>query len=264
MENKSISADERFVYLVEDKFNYHLDSDDITVVVGTVHGTVRRNDAVYVIDHTGKTILAEVKQLESINDKGTEHPDSCTDSPIALILGISTNDIDKYCVITSIRPWINKDVNTAVENPYLLGMLYGEEFNEDQLYFSKLVYALAHSYFLAPASMDKNGDGDDQTQVSFPTLANERFPGKTTLAVFTDWIELNKWEGAPRDGEGKIQTVILRFPDIVHLVADPGINGCVVNAFGAKNLFVPTSLVDEITSLEGYKKENGESPKTDN
>ena len=71
MEN---NTDRRFVYLVEDKFSYHLEADDITVVVGTVHGTVRVRDEVYVIDHTGKTLLTEIKQLESVSDKGTEHP----------------------------------------------------------------------------------------------------------------------------------------------------------------------------------------------
>lgn len=269
MEN---NTDRRFVYLVEDKFSYHLEADDITVVVGTVHGTVRVRDEVYVIDHTGKTLLTEIKQLESVSDKGTEHPDSCTDGPIALLLGISPSEIDKYCVVTSIKPWVSKDVNQAVENPFLLGLLYGDRFRDDPLYFSKYVYALAHAHFLSPVIMSKqpseNGDGtatvEEQTQVSFPTLANNKYPGKTTLAVFTDWVELGRWTDAPKGSDGKVQTVILRFPDIVHLAADPGINGCVLNAFGPLNLFIPTSLIDQITSLEGYRAENGDSPKTDN
>ena len=266
------SSDRRFVYLVEDKFNYHLDADDITVVVGTVHGTVRIHDEVYVIDHTGKTLLTEIKQLESVSDKGTEHPASCTDGPIALLLGISPSEIDKYCVVTSIKPWVNKDINEDVENPFLLGMLYGDKFKDDPLYFGKFVYALAHAHFLSPVQMNKapsnNGDGtatfEEQTQISFPTLANNKYPGKTTLAVFTDRVELGRWEDAPKGEDGKVQTVILRFPDIVHLAADPGINGCVINAFGPLNLFIPTSLIDQITSLEGYRAENGDSPRTDN
>ncbi|MCR4775096.1 MAG: SseB family protein [Saccharofermentans sp.] len=262
----------RFVYLVEDKFSYHLESDDLTVVVGTVHGTVRVHDEVYIIDHTGKTLLTQIKQLESMSEKGTEHPDSCTDAPIALLLGVSPSEIDKFCVVTSIKPWVNKDVNQAVENPYLLGMLYGERFRNDDLYFGKFVYALAHSFFLSPVSMSKkpesNGDGTatftSQTQLSFSTLSNDRYPGKTTLAVFTDWLELGKWKDAPKDENGKVQTIILRFPDIVALAADPGINGCVINAFGELSLFVPTELIDHITGLEGYRKEYGDSPKTDN
>ena len=261
---------DRFVYLVEDKFNYHLEADDMTVVVGTVHGTVRVHDSVYVIDHSGKVLKTEVKQLESVKEKGTEHPLSCTDEPIALLLGISPAEIDKYYVITSIRPWTNEDVNEAVENPYLLGMLYGEKFKDDQVFFGKFVFALAHSRLLAPVVLSKNpknnGDGTAtftaHTQISFPTLANNNLPGKTTLAAFTDWSELYKWEDAPRDENGTVQTIILRFPDIVHLTADAGINGCVINAFGKTSFSISNSMIDMITSLEGYKREFGESPKT--
>ena len=266
------SSTGRFVYLVEDKFSYHLDADDIAVVVGTVHGTVHVHDEVYIIDHSGKTLLTQIKQLESMSEKGTEHPDSCTDSPIALLLGVSPSEIEKFCVVTNIKPWVKQDVNQAVENPYLLGMLYGERFRDDNLYFSKLVYALAHSFFLTPVTMsqkpENNGDGTAtfkaETQLSFSTLANKSFPGKVTLAIFTDWIELGKWSDAPKDENGKVQTMILRFPDIVHLSVDPNMNGCVINAFGNTCLFVPTSLIDKITSLEGYRKEHGDSPKTDN
>lgn len=271
-DNNGALQDNRFVYLIEDKFNYHLDTDDMTIVVGTVHGTVKKHDAVYVIDHTGKTLLTEIKQLESMSSKGTEHPDSCTDAPIALLLGVSPSEIDKFCVVTNIRPWVNKDVNTAVENPYLLGMLYGEKFRENNYYFGKFVYALAHAYFLAPVTMsadpEDNGNGTAtfkaETQISFPTLSNNNYPGKNTLAIFTDWAELSKWTGAPKDSTGTVSTVILSFPDIVQLASDPGINGCVLNAFGELNLFIPTSLIDHITSLEGYRMEYGDSPKTDN
>ena len=95
-------------------------------------------------------------------------------------------------------------------------------------------------------------------------LANPAFPGKATLAVYTDWPELNKWADAPKDENGTVQTIILKFPDIVHLTAEPGINGCVINAFGPTSFFMPTSMIDMITSLEGYKREFGDSPKTDN
>lgn len=271
MSENSFSTTGRFVYLVEDKFSYHLDADDITVVVGTVHGTVHVHDEVYVIDYTGKTLLTQVKQLETMNDNGTEHPDSCTDAPIALVLGISPSETDKFCVVTNIKPWIKQDVNQAVENPYLLGMLYGERFRDDNLYFSKFVYALAHAHYLTAISMSKppvdKGNGtsviEAQTQINFHMLSNNNYPGKHTLAVFTDWIELNKWTDAPRDEKGEIQTMILRFQDIVSLAVDPSVNGCVINAFSELNLFVPVSLIDRITSLEGYRKEHGDTPKTD-
>ena len=263
---------DRFVYLVEDKFDYHLNSDDMTIVVGTVHGTVRVHDQVIVIDHSGKAISTEVKQLECVKETGTEHPLSCTDGPIALLLGICPSEIDKYYVITSIRPWMNENVNEAVENPYLLGMLYGEKFKDDQSFFGRFVFALAHSHLLAPVVLSKrpedNGDGTAtftaHTQISFPTLANNNLPGKATLAVFTDWTELYKWEDAPRDENGKVQTIILKFPDIVHLTADEGLNGCVINAFGKTSFFMPNSMIDMITSLEGYRREFGDSPKTEN
>ena len=271
-ENSGASSSGRFVYLVEDKFNYHLDTDDLTVVVGTVHGTVSVHDEVYVIDYSGKTLLTQIRQLESMSSKGTEHPESCTDAPIALLLGVSPSEIDRFCVVTNIKPWVNQDVNQAVENPYLLGLLYGEKFRDDNYYFGKFVYALAHAFFLSPVAMSKkpvdNGDGTatfkSETQMSFSMLSNDRYPGKGTLPVFTDWIELGRWGDAPKDKEGHVQTVILRFPDIVALTADPNINGFVINAFGELNLFVPTELIDHITSLEGYRKEHGDSPKTNN
>ena len=272
MDYKTTSSDRRFVYLIEDKFDYHLDSDDITVVVGTVHGTVHVHDEVYVIDHTGKTLLTQVIQLETMSDKGTEHPDSCTDAPIALLLGVSSSEIDKFCVVTNIKPWVSQDVNQAVENPYLIGLLYGDKFKNDKLFFGKFVYALAHAHFLTAISLSKppvdKGNGtsviEAQTQINFHMLSNNKYPGKHTLAVFTDWIELNKWTDAPRDEKGEIQTMILRFQDIVSLAVDPSVNGCVINAFSGLSLFLPTSMIDNITSLQGYRMEHGDAPKTDN
>ena len=270
-DNSTGFAQDRFVYLVEDKFSLHLETDDSAVVTGTVHGTVHVNDEVYIIDYTGKTLLTRIRRIESMSENGTEQTDSCTDAQAAITLDIAPSEIDKFCVVTNIRPWISRDVNQAVENPYLLGMIHGDKFKEDDLYFSRLVYALAHAFFLTPVSMSKapvnNGDGtatfEEKTQISFSLLSNPAFPGQNTLAVFTDWIELGKWQNAPKDGNGKVQTMILRFPDIVHLVADPGINGCVINPFGTSSMFIPTSLIDRITSLDGYRKENGDSPKTD-
>lgn len=262
----------RFVYLIEDKFSYHLDADDITVVVGTVHGTVKVHDEVYVIDHTGKTLLTEIRQLESMSSKGTEHPSSCTDAPIALILGVAPSEIDKFCVVTNIKPWVSNDVNQAVVNPYLTGLLYGDKFRDDNLYFGKFVYALAHAHFLTAVTMSRepvnNGDGtatfETGTQISFHMLSNNNYPGKSTLPVFTDWIELGKWSDGPKDENGKFQTLILRFPDIVHIAQDPAVNGFVLNPFGELSLFIPTSLIDHITGLEGYRREFGDSPATDN
>ena len=260
--------DNRFVFLVEDKFNYNLDSDDLTIVTGTVHGTVHKDDEVFVLDQSGRSFITKVRLLEN----GDEHPDSCTDSATAIVLEISPSELDKYSVVTSIRPWDSEDINSAVENPYLAGMLYGKDFKDDSLFFSKFVFALAHSRLLAPVVLSKrpedNGNGTatltEHTQISFPTLANPAFPGKATLAVYTDWPELNKWPDAPKDENGTVQTIILKFPDIVHLTAEPGINGCVINAFGPTSFFMPTSMIDTITSLEGYKREFGDSPKTDN
>ena len=272
MEEGFANAPGRFFYLVEDKFDYHLDSDGYAVVTGTVHGTVNNGDAAYIIDHTGKTLLAEIKQLESVSDNGKEHPDSYTDGPVALVLGVSPAEVEKYCVVTNVRPWINKDVNTAVENPYLVGMLYGNDFRDDPLYFGKFVYALAHAHYLTAITLSKppvdKGNGtsviEAQTQINFHMLSNNSYPGKGTIAVFTDWVELNKWKDAPRDDQGDIQTMILKFPDIVRLAANPDVNGYVINAFSELNLFVPTSMIDNITSLKGYRMEHGDSPKTDN
>ena len=262
----------RFVLLVEDRFSYQLDSDGLTVVTGTVHGTVHKDDEVFIIDQLGRPILSKVKLIENDNDNENEHPGSIADADIALVLETPISEISPFSVVTNIRPWTNEDVNEAVENPYLLGMLYGEKFKDDQLFFGKFVFALAHSRLLAPVVLSKkpedNGDGTAtftaHTQISFPTLANNGLPGKATLAVFTDWAELYKWEDSPKDENGKVQTIILKFPDIVHLTADTGINGCVINAFGRTSFFVPNSMIDMITSLEGYRKEFGDSPKTDN
>lgn len=263
---------DRFVLLVEDRFNYQLDSDGLSIVSGTVHGTVHKGDEAYLIDQSGKTLTTKVRLIENDDDKDNEHPDSCEDKAVALVLEAPLSEISPFSVVTNVHPWTNEDVNEAVENPYLLGMLYGEKFKDDQLFFGKFVFALAHSHLLAPVVLSKrpedNGDGTAtftaHTQISFPTLANNNLPGKATLAVFTDWVELNKWEDAPRDENGKIQTIILKFPDIVHLTADAGINGCVINAFGKTSFFMPNSMIDMITSLEGYRMEFGDSPKTDN
>ena len=253
------NSERGFTLLVEDTFN--LKDNTGIVVVGTVHGVMTVGDAAYVL-HPGNAITTTT--IGGIEVAKDERSKVAIDQPIGLMLpGIKDkSQIAKYSVITSIHPQTVVDVNTAVENPYILGMsLEYSRFANDPEFSSLLVYKIAHGHYLAPMRLDKepdkNPDGTctfkEGATMGFISLKSNDEKGDNVFPVFTDWRTLGNWKQL-FDNDNPPKTMIFSFPDCVTLTKK-GNEGMVINPFGPSSIYVPMSLIDSVINSEGYKQE---------
>ncbi len=252
----------RCTLMVEDAFE--VKEKDGVVAMGIIHGEINVGDSVYLYHHTKDVCKAKVVDIEV--GKG-EHAKSACNQTVALKLGGFTtrNEVPKYAVISGIAPQKDVDVSQAVENPMLLGLSaeYGR-FARDEQYLNTLIYAVAHAHFITPIKMDNqpedNGDGTStftsDTTISFMGVSHPQMPGVNVLPLFTDWKALSMWENVFEKGEKK-NTMILRFPDVVTITGS-SYSGTVINPFGPVPVFMPSELIEHITTLEGYKREFGQ------
>lgn len=263
--NHAANHDRRFFYMVEDRFA--LKNGSQCVVVGNIHGTIRVDDAIYILSPHGTTTVTIVRGLEHYVNGAPETLKSAVDQTVSILLDMKKEDIELYSIITSIRPQAQIDVNEAVENPIVAGLLYEtQKFGKQQDYFSWLIYCTAHGHYLMPVIMGQrpaaNGDGtatfEKNSCISFPTLRSPNDPNKEIFPVFTDWTELYKWNAAPKGPEGKIETMILRFPDLAAMMVGDTFDGFVINPFSDNRFWFDRSLVEHIVSMEGYQKEFGD------
>lgn len=271
-ENKEISQDKsamngsctndnrRFFLLVEDVFQ--LNQNMGIVVVGKVYGKIRVGDAVYLY-HPGKAItLATVGGIEIARSIVQEAENQNVGIRLPDIKDKS--ELEKYTVMTSIRPQTVVDVNIAVENPQLLGLsMEYSRFNQDMVYLNALTYAICHSHFIVPVYLSKEpeSNGDDTctfregAEMSFLSVT-EPDTSKNLFPVFTDWNALGQWKNiftgqSPR-------TMILRFPDAV-TITKKGHEGLVINPYGPVSIILSMDLIDKIIAMEGYQREFGEN-----
>lgn len=143
----------KFTYMVEDIFQIK-DKQGI-VVVGTIYGTICEGDAVYIMCPGNAITLTEVSGLE-LKPQGKVK--EASNQPVAIWLKDikDKSKIARFSVLTSIRPQTVVDVNTAVENPYVLGLAreYGRFYKEAD-YINLLVYQIAHGHYITPIYMNK-------------------------------------------------------------------------------------------------------------
>lgn len=254
----------RFTFLVEDTFQ--LKDGKGIVVVGNVHETIAVHDAAYIMHAGNNTItLTEISGMESAEKKPVA---SVSDGPVALRLADikDKKEVQKYSVLTSIRPQTQTDVNTAVENPSLLGLsMEYAKFSQDMEYLNLLVGEIVHAHFITPIYLDKepapNGDGSctfhSGATMGFLSLKDPNAEGKSLFPVFTDWGALSAWKNV-FDEKHPAKTMIMRFPDCVALTRKAG-GGIVVNPFGPMSITLPDHLIQNIIGSERYQSEFGEN-----
>lgn len=259
-ENEACANDgRRFLLLVEDVFQ--LKDNQGIVVAGTIHGTIHVNDAVYIL-HPGKAItLAEITGIEVAQGQLAEQ---ATDQPIGIRISDikDKSEIAKYSVLTSIRPQTQIDVNTAVENPYILGMsLEYPRFSKDQEYLNLLIYEIAHGHYLAPMYLNKEPEKKEDgtsvftegTTMGFVSIKDPQDNTKNIFPVFTDWDALSRWKDV-FDENHQPKTMILQFPDCVSITKN-GHTGMVINPYGPNSIYIPMNLIDSVVNSDGYKRE---------
>lgn len=261
-EKQAVNDNRRFTFLVEDTFQ--LKENLGIVVVGNVHGTVRVHDAVYIMQPGSAITLAEISGLE-IPQKG--RVEEAKNEPVSIWLTDikDKNTISKFSVFTSIRPQTVVDVESAVENPYVLGLsLEYRRFCNEADYLNLLIYEIAHGHYITPVYMSKEperqADGScvmrEGATMGFLSLKDPQDETKDVFPIFTDWNALSKWENVFNE-EHPPKTVILRFQDCVSFVQKND-SGMVINPYGPTPVFLSADMIKKITNLEGYKAEFSE------
>lgn len=230
---------------------FQLKEQSVVVVTGLLIGEVSVGDVVYVIrpEDDYKAVVIDIDKDE--DGKVVRCQNSSTGSVALHLVPQGKFKIGEYDVITDIRPQREIDVNVPVVNAGLSGILDSYVYyKNDNSYMDHFVYALAHGHFLVPIRVMDDANDDEFAFAALPSDDKER--GKL-LPLFTDWGELNKWQGLFETQE-KVKTLILTFSDVAGVVSSNEYEGIVLNPFMDVPVSIPSSMIEGITRLDAYKK----------
>lgn len=136
------------------------------------------------------------------------------------------------------------------------GILIGEVSVGDNIY----ILRPEADYRGVVIRIDQNTDGKtyqtDHGVTGSAALPDQNDSSKQRMPLFTDWGQLNRWEGLVQEDK-KIKTVILTFPDVAGSLSSGGFDGIVINPFCEQPISVDSSMINSITNLDGYKMEFG-------
>lgn len=228
------------------------------LLVGDVYGTVKKED-VTVLFKDGK--VSHLKVAKLIDSTGNDC-ESVTDAYAKIgFENIDKCDDFKYALITNIDFQIESDVNKAVENPYILGLLYEYDNNYNDEDFINLFFReMVMSHYLLPVRMSEDFKGSGSTVLKKDTKIDiygvELQGGINALPVFTDWTALKNWsdKGATN---WKMETIIESFPDIVGFLKGEG--GFIINPYGPQSFYMNSESISSIVNSPGYQSQFGDA-----
>jgi len=228
------------------------------LLVGDVYGTVKKED-VTVLFKDGK--VSHLKVAKLIDSTGNDC-ESVTDAYAKIgFENIDKGDDFKYALITNIDFQIESDVNKAVENPYILGLLYEYDNNcNDEDFINLFFREMVMSHYLLPVRMSEDFKGSGSTVLKKDTKIDiygiELQGGINALPVFTDWTALKNWsdKGATN---WKMETIIESFPDIVGFLKGEG--GFIINPYGPQSFYMNSENINNIVNSSGYQSQFGDA-----
>ena len=228
------------------------------LLVGDVYGTVKKED-VTVLFKDGK--VSHLKIAKLIDSTGNDC-ESVTDAYAKIgFENIDKGDDFKYALITNIDFQIESDVNKAVENPYILGLLYEYDNNcNDEDFINLFFREMVMSHYLLPVRMSEDFKGSGSTVLKKDTKIDiygiELQGGINALPVFTDWTALKNWsdKGATN---WKMETIIESFPDIVGFLKGEG--GFIINPYGPQSFYMNSENINNIVNSSGYQSQFGDA-----
>ena len=250
-ENKVVKG--RFTMLVKGS------KDEGSILLeGDVYGTVKKED-VTVLFKDGKVSHLKIARL--IDSAGNDC-ESVTDAYANIgFESIDKGDDFKYALITNIDFQIESDVNKAVENPYILGLLYEYDNNYNDEDFINLFFReMVMSHYLLPVRMSEDFKGSGSTVLKKDTKIDiygiELQGGINALPVFTDWTALKNWaDKGPANW--KQETIIVRFPDILGCLKNEG--GFIINPYGPQSFYMNSENINNIVNSSGYQSQFGDA-----
>ena len=228
------------------------------ILEGDVHGTVSKEE-VTVLFKTGK--VSHLK-IAKIADSAGNDLEVIKDSYANIGFEyIDESDDFKYALITNIDFQIESDVNKAVENPYILGLLYEYDNNYNDEDFINLFFReMVMSHYLLPVRMSEDFKGSGSTVLKKDTKIDiygiELQGGINALPVFTDWTALKNWsDKGPTNW--KMETIIESFPDIVGFLKGEG--GFIINPYGPQSFYMNSESISSIVNSPGYQSQFGDA-----
>ena len=250
-ENKVVKG--RFTMLVKGS------KDEGSILLeGDVYGTVKKED-VTVLFKDGKVSHLKIARL--IDSAGNDC-ESVTDAYANIgFESIDKGDDFKYALITNIDFQIESDVNKAVENPYILGLLYEyDNYYKDEDFVNLFFREMVSAHYLLPIHMSGDFKGSGETVLKKDTKINiygiNLEGGVTALPVFTDWIALKNWaDKGPANW--KQETIIVRFPDILGCLKNDG--GFIINPYGPQSFYMNSENINNIVNSSGYQSQFGDA-----
>ena len=165
------------------------------LLVGDVYGTVKKED-VTILFKDGK--VSHLKVAKLIDSTGNDC-ESVTDAYAKIgFENIDKGDDFKCALITNIDFQIESDVNKAVENPYILGLLYEyDNYYKDEDFVNLFFREMVSAHYLLPIHMLGDFKGSGETVLKKDTKINiygiKLEGGVDALPVFTDWYALKNW-----------------------------------------------------------------------
>ena len=251
---------QRFTMLVEDCFK--LKENQGFVLVGNLHGILKKNDAVYIIHPSGAVYDSKVEALEVGPGRAVERAENEK-------VAVQVKDLDaqvqihKFTVLTGIKPQNATENDTETENPQLLGLsMEYPQYYQDSNYLNLLIYVLVHTNYVVPVHLDESvrekveniAQLKDKSVLRFPSLQNHNDPNLRVFPVFTDSVALDNWKTIFNEEHPKY-TMLLKFNEILQICNKTGI---VINPFGPVPIPLTPEQIQQIVNLEGYKSEFGE------
>lgn len=222
----------QFIFLTEQIFSM---GQIGIAAVGTVSGKVHVGDAVYLYHPGVPLAAARVDKLELAPGRGAEEAENCMVS--LHFENMRRENIQKFAVLSNIRPDQMAEQKETVENPQLRGLLSGyAKFEKEPEFLRLFHYSIAHAKFM----MAVFADG---TNLSFPTVANT--DGTSAIPVFTDPEALLRWQNVFDEKHPK-KTAVQTFGEAAAL-SQNGNDGIVINPFDDAPYFLSNDLITKIS-----------------
>lgn len=248
----TVDEDRHFTLLVEDAFQ--LEEENGVVVVGNLHGKVKKGDKIYVLFPYNRMLISTVEELEVGPGRRVEEAE---DDRVAIqIFDVKKKEhMPAFTIITNIVPNPDAKDSKALQNPLLLGMsMEYPKYGQQVTYNNLLIYILCHTRYVVPANINaENVAPGKAPMIQFPSLAEPNGSGRYALPVFTDCNALSRWEGL-FDEKHPVQSVVMTFQDAVEVCKGRGI---VLNPFGPMVISLSAENIQQIVNMENYKKEFG-------
>jgi len=229
---------------------------------GIVRGKFQTGEDVWIVA-PGFVVGGKISGLETLKSISVHEIENAPAHVFVKSTGIKGR-VD-HAVLTNIPPQEKADVNVAVENPLLTGLMCEfAELNKSQEYVNLLFFAAVHSNYIIPVTFSKElkrgEDGKvtipEGTQINFQVLKTDNGP---VVGIYTDYRALSA-ALKTTDHEGrKPDTWVMRFQDAVGINQQVKGLGIAINPFGPQPpLNLSNDHIQSIITSDGYRQEFGD------